>query len=119
MPGCRWTSARLVPAWLVYMSSPRVQPPSWPGSSAGGGAVVVVVGYAAPVAVTATASRLTLQPSPAAQLMVIRLAPACRCTERVAVPQSSQLAVGANVTDPASAPSTETLSVRLAVAPLA
>src|SRR3954468_3236066 len=36
MPGCRWTSARLVPAWLGYMSSPRVQPPSCPGSSAGG-----------------------------------------------------------------------------------
>src|SRR4051794_40100483 len=114
MPGWSLTSAMLVPAWLAYSSSPRVQPPSWPGSSAGGAGVVLWAGEAAPGAGRATLSRLTLQPSLAPHAVVTVVSPPWRWSGSVATPHVSQLPVGGRLSVPA-----DVVSVRGTVPPLA
>src|SRR6266511_1282288 len=69
--------------------------------------------------VTATLSRLTLQPSSEAQLVVTVLVPALRCTGIDALPHVSQLPVCGKVSLPAEEPFTDALSVRACDPPLA
>src|SRR5260370_18102081 len=117
MPGCSGAMVTSAPAWLVYASSPRVQPPSCPGSVTGGGGDAV--GEVPAGAVTATLSRFTLQPSPAAQIVPTVFVPAFSCTAAVAVDHESQPAVPGSVNWPTMVLLTCTLSVRVCVPPFA
>jgi hypothetical protein len=69
--------------------------------------------------VSATLSRLTLQPSPSAHVVVIVFVPACRWTVSVVVFHVSQSAVGAKLSDPAAASFADAVSVRVTEPPLA
>src|SRR3954454_4983798 len=105
------------PAWLVYASSPRVQPPSCPSSEIGAGGPAA--GYAAPGWVIATLSRLTLQPSPAAHSVPTVFAPADSGMSIEATDHESQFPVGGRLSWPTTLPATRTLSVRVRLLPFA